>query len=353
MNARTGPQQFKIATSPHEDPSQTRLALGFGAGGALGAAQYGALHALHQRGLFKGKKIVALSGNSAGAANATLLADGLAEPIPDIEAGLDRQAEFWARVANEGSHLTNYRRLFFGHNADSHNLSQAEIDNLSMMASWMHTLGISPNIANRDRIANLVDWDRLNHSAVRLFVGALVEVAAGRREERIFRNGEHSPDTIAAACALFSAHEIKGRSFWDGALSKALPVQVMEEVGFTDLIVFGEGPPNGQVLHPIHQALLVKELGLPHASQLIAPHLAFLAGHKPYRLHFVEFKVEEAEATRGNYEKNNILRLIRIGQEQADAWFDRNAHLIGVQSSFDAKRYNIAEITDDRRIALG
>ncbi len=64
-----------------------------------------------------------------------------------------------------------------------------------------------------------IDFDRLRHSPIKVFITA-TNVRTGRG--RIFRNADITPDVLmASAClpTLFQAVEIDGESYWDGGYS--------------------------------------------------------------------------------------------------------------------------------------
>jgi NTE family protein len=176
-------------------------------GGALGAFTWGVLEALLQREI----PIEAASGASAGAVNAVVLADGLAEGGP--EQALRKLATFWRRTSQAYS--------LGGAPAWA---ALATFDFLSAQPSPILTnpLGLNPL---RDVLRDTVDFERLRHaSPVRLFVSA-TRVRDGRA--RIFPTEELTLEAVLASACLPQFHdavEIDGEAYWDGGYSANPPI---------------------------------------------------------------------------------------------------------------------------------
>ncbi len=178
-------------------------------GGAHGAFTWGVLDALLEDGRlgFDG-----VSGTSAGAMNAVVLAQGLMSDGPDGA----RQAlrTFWTAVANslpfEGAVPT----------ADGESFQLAPA--MRLMLQWTHYL--SPGQLNpfdhnplRDLLKAQIDFEQLRQRApVRLFIAA-TEANTGRL--RLFQNPEIGLDALLASACLPRLHRsvlIDGQPHWDG-----------------------------------------------------------------------------------------------------------------------------------------
>jgi NTE family protein len=176
-------------------------------GGALGAFTWGVLEGLLQRGV----RIEAASGASAGAVNAVVLADGLAEGGPPRAA--EKLAEFWRRTSQAYT-LGGAPAL----------AALAALDLFPTRPSPILTnpLGLNPL---RDVLRETVDFERLRQaSPVRLFVSA-TRVKDGRA--RIFRTEELTLDTVLASACLPQFQqpvEIDGEAYWDGGYSANPPL---------------------------------------------------------------------------------------------------------------------------------
>jgi NTE family protein len=160
--------------------------------------------------------IEGISGASAGAVNAVMLADGLARGGP-AEAQT-RLAEFW-RAASLGGDLPPLQRAVV-----ERLFSFLPLEG-SPLAAWFDALsrylspyGLNPLNINplKELIERFVDFDAVRKSQLALFVSA-TNVHTGRL--RIFPREKITADVImASACLpfLFRAVEIDGEPYWDG-----------------------------------------------------------------------------------------------------------------------------------------
>lgn len=185
-------------------------------GGAHGAFTWGVLDRLLEE---PSIQIEGISGTSAGAMNAAVLADGYADGGREgARAALE---EFWAQVSCAAM-LSPLRRspldvLMGRWTMDT---SPAFIA-LDLMARLFSPYDLNPHGANplRDILARCIHPERLLNGPIRLFVTA-TNVSTGRG--RVFRNAELTPDVLlASAClpTLFQAVEIDGEAYWDGGFS--------------------------------------------------------------------------------------------------------------------------------------
>lgn len=198
------------------DSAPVRVDLALQGGGAHGAFTWGVLDRLLEEPWLE---IEGISGTSAGAMNAAVLADGYARGGRETaRAALE---DFWARVA-DAALLSPFRRtpldvLMGRWTMDT---SPAFIT-LDLMARLFSPYDLNPQGANplRQILDQCIDQHRIASSPIRLFVTA-TNVASGRG--RVFRNSELTPDVLlASAClpTLFQAVEIEGESYWDGGFS--------------------------------------------------------------------------------------------------------------------------------------
>jgi NTE family protein len=191
-----------------------KINLALQGGGAHGAFTWGVLDHLLSDGRLA---IEGISGASAGAMNAIMLADGLARGGP--EDAQKRLAEFW-RAASLGGNLPPLQRAVV-----DRMLSFLPIEGAPMLA-WLDALSqlYSPYDVNplninplRDLIERFVDFEAVrNCEALQLFVTA-TNVYTGRLH--VFSRKKISAQAImASACLpnLFRAVEIDGVPYWDG-----------------------------------------------------------------------------------------------------------------------------------------
>lgn len=182
-------------------------------GGSHGAFTWGVLDRLLEEPWLQ---IDAISGTSAGAMNAAVLADGWVRG----GAGGARDAldAYWQRVSEAAAFSPLQRspvdRLMGRWTLDTSPVYIA----MDMMARVFSPYDLNPLGLNplRAILSERVDFDQLARSRIKLFITA-TNVRTGRG--RIFRNGEITPDVLlASAClpTLFHAVEIEGESYWDG-----------------------------------------------------------------------------------------------------------------------------------------
>ena len=198
------------------DRDPVSVELGLQGGGAHGAFTWGVLDRLLEEPWlhFDG-----VSGTSAGAMNAVVMADGLAAGGPlHARVTLER---FWKRVS-DAALLSPLRRgpleIMTGRWTLDYSPVFAALDISARVFSPydLNPLGANPL---RQILAESVDFKRLGRAPIKIFVTA-TNVRTGRG--RIFRNTDITPDALlASAClpTLFQAVEIDGDPYWDGGYS--------------------------------------------------------------------------------------------------------------------------------------
>ena len=182
-------------------------------GGSHGAFTWGVLDRLFEEPWLR---IEAISGTSAGAMNAAVLADGWAQgEAQAARAALDA---YWQRVSHAAAFSPLQRspldRLMGRWTLDA-SPAYLAIDLMTRMLSPydLNPFGLNPL---RSILAESIDFGRLARASVKLFVTA-TNVRTGRG--RIFRNAEITADVLlASAClpTMFQAIEIDGELYWDG-----------------------------------------------------------------------------------------------------------------------------------------
>ncbi|MGH6662204.1 MAG: patatin-like phospholipase family protein [Rhodospirillales bacterium] len=193
------------------------LNLALQGGGAHGAFTWGVLERLITDGRLR---FDAVSGTSAGAVNAVLLAAGLMEG--GVEAAQAKLEEFWRNIS---------------HSQHGDLMSTPVLDAISMQPgqNWgapgqifsMVSRFLSPYQFNpldynplRQNLEQLVDFPRLRRrSPLRLYIAA-TDVASGRR--RVFETGELTVDMVLASACLPHVHQavkVGTRYYWDGGYS--------------------------------------------------------------------------------------------------------------------------------------
>ena len=190
-----------------------RINLALQGGGAHGAFTWGVLDQLLEDGRLE---IDGISGTSAGAVNAVMLADGLHHGGP--QEARARLADFWRAVSIDG-HLTDLQRAV-----------------IERLFAFVPREGVWPG--GLARLFSPYDVNPLNINALQGFIDSFVDFEALRRDRarelfisatnvhngeiRVFTRAEISAQAVmASACLplLFRAVEIDGVPYWDGGYS--------------------------------------------------------------------------------------------------------------------------------------
>jgi NTE family protein len=194
--------------------SPKKINLALQGGGAHGAFTWGVLDSLLADPRIA---IEGISGASAGAINAVMLADGLARGGP--QEARKRLADLWRAVSPNGDlcelerKVTDRLLAFIPYEGSP---AQAWFDTLSRFWSPydFNPLNINPL---KDMIERFVDFDALRSSGgLKLFVSA-TNVFTGRL--RIFPREKITAEVVMASSCLpmvFQAVEIDGIPYWDG-----------------------------------------------------------------------------------------------------------------------------------------
>src|SRR4051812_14366955 len=195
--------------------SRQPVALALQGGGSFGAFTWGVLDRLLEAEM----PFDMVSGTSAGALNAVLLADGLAEGGP--EAAKAKLARFWKRVSDTAPLPVPTRAL--------------EVTASIMSPYQFNPLGVNPL---RDLLLHEVDFERLRAETPLPLMIAATRVSDGRL--RLFREHEITLEAVLASCCLPRLHhavEIDGEAYWDGGFSSNPPIRQLAIDTNADLIL--------------------------------------------------------------------------------------------------------------------
>ena len=182
-------------------------------GGAHGAFTWGVLDRLLEEDWLT---VDGISGTSAGAMNAAVMASGHA--LGGAEGARAALETFWRAVSASGKYsLVRRGPLEMLTGRWTLENSPAFLAG-EMMSRVFSPYDLSPLGANplKQILAETVDFEALAGSPIKLFITATnVRTGAGR----VFRNADITPDVLlASGClpTLFQAVEIDGESYWDG-----------------------------------------------------------------------------------------------------------------------------------------
>jgi NTE family protein len=215
------PRALRRLQKPAPSNGKKRINLALQGGGAHGAFTWGVLDELLEDGRIE---IEGISGTSAGAINAVMVADGLARGGP--EEARKRLADFWRAASRDGD-MSKFNR------AISDRLFSLVPIAAGPMKAWFDTMAsyLSPYDFNplninplKDLIVRFVDFEAVKNSGMPLFIAA-TNVHTGRL--RVFSRDQINAEAVMASAALpyvFRAVEIEGVPYWDGGYTANPPI---------------------------------------------------------------------------------------------------------------------------------
>jgi len=317
-------------------------------GGSHGAFTWGVLDRLLEEPWLR---IEGISGTSAGAMNAAVLASGYAHGgAAGARAALTR---FWRQVA-DAARISPFRRgvvdTLLGRWTLDHSPLFVALDMMARVVSPydMNPAGINPL---RTILAQTIDFDALRESPIKLFTTA-TQVHSGRG--RVFRNAELTVDVLlASAClpTLFQAIEIDGEPYWDGGYAgNPTLTPLVRESASNDTILVQVNPvertttPRSarEIISRMNEiafnAPLLKELRmialLRRAVDAGSAEGRHWASMRLHRIHSPKM-VSLGYSSKLNAEWAFVLMLFDEGRRAADAFLSEHGERLGVGSSFD------------------
>jgi NTE family protein len=338
-----------------------RINLALQGGGAHGAFTWGVLDELFSDGRIE---LEGISGTSAGAVNAVMVADGLARGGP--EEARKRLADFWRAASRDGD-MSKLNRVvadrLFSLIPIAVSPFQPWIDAMSRYLSPydLNPLNINPL---RDLIVRFVDFEAVRKSELQLFIAA-TNVHTGRL--RIFPRDKIDADAVMASAALpyvFRAVEIEGVPYWDGGYTANPPIFPFFRTTETeDVLVVQINPvlrpttphSSQEIVNRINEitfnASLVSEYrAIEFVRRLIdqgaLPHGTGPGHYRRINVHRIDLGFigkKLTPASRLNIDFDFFEMLHRAGRRAVRRFLDRHFDDIGVRSSIDLREEMRAE----------
>ena len=332
-------------TAAAAEETEHVVALALQGGGAHGAYTWGVLDRLLEQ---PDIRVEAVSGTSAGAMNAVLLAHGLTSGGRERARAL--LEEFWRGIAHAGR-LSPFRRSWLDRLDGGWNLDRspwlALMDVARSFVSPYQTnpLGLNP-------LRDLLDA-RVDFAALRRQRDIAVHVAATNVETgkpRVFATAELDAERVmASACLphLFQAVEIDGVPYWDGGYTCNPPLLPLLHGGAArHLLVVPINPPQRpgtprtprDILNRINE--IVFNASLHHGLESLARINALIDqgeigedGYRRLSLHVIaaddEFRRLTA-SSKYNTEWDFLLHLRDLGRRGADTWLASGPWTAGI-----------------------
>jgi NTE family protein len=351
------------STPPNREPMSIDIALQ--GGGAHGAYTWGVLDRLLDE---EWLGFEAISGASAGAMNAVVVAHGL---LADGRPGAKKALEsFWRKIAQSAT--TTPMGALAGLIDIDKSLAP------SMTGWWSPAVGVqiaqtvfsglfSPyqfNPFNLNPLLDIlraeIDFEALKKpEALRLLISA-TRVSDGAL--RIFRNADISADAVmASACLpeLFHAVTIDGESYWDGGyIANPALEPLINETDANDLLLVQLNPPRRarnpatakEIAHRLNEitfnANLTQAIHLigqlktalgeePLSGELKNPFFRRLHHLRLHRIAADEEVFDLGHSTKLDPRWQSLRELHDYGAQAADDWLNAQAHCLGAHSSID------------------
>jgi NTE family protein len=319
-------------------------------GGAHGAFTWGVLDELLDDGRLE---IEAISGTSAGAMNAVVVADGMMKGgYGGARAALKK---FWKSVSIAAL-PSPYKRTLFDIITGNWNLDRSPgflfFDLMSRITSPydVNPLNINPL---RDFLVENINFERVRCcNRMKLFIGA-TSVQTGR--VRIFDRTELTPDMVMASACLpfiFQAVSIDGQEYWDGGYSGNPPLHPLAYRCSTQDVIIVQINPLGcqktpttatEILNRVNEITfnsnLLNELrAIEFVGRMLDEGSLDPNRYKKLRIHAIQAErgFENLNASsKLNAEWTFFCHLHDVGRKIAHEWLDENFGAIGRKATLD------------------
>ena len=343
----------KRVSSAVARPSVKKVNLALQGGGAHGAFTWGVVDHLLADGRLE---ITGISGASAGAVNAVMIADGLARG--GAEEARKRMSDFW-RAASTGGALPPVQRAVTDRMLSMMPFAATPLQNwFEAMSHYFSPYDLNPFDINPlgDLIARTVDFEAVRNCDLDLFISA-TNVHTGRL--RIFAREKITAEAVMASAALpfmFRAVEIEGIPYWDGGyMGNPAIFPFVHATDSDDVIVVQINPvtrpttprTSAEIVNRLNEitfnSALISELrSMDFVNQLIDDgHLPRGSGKGQYRklnIHRIDLGglgTRLAGSSKMKTDFDFLELLHRAGQRAARRFLDHHFDAIGKHSTLD------------------
>ena len=323
------------------------LNLALQGGGSHGAFAWGVLDRLLEE---ETLSFEGISGTSAGAANAVVLADGFA--AGEREGAREALRAYWQRVSNLWSRGP-FKPLIGGMGSDfglENSLGFRFIEPMTHFASpyQLNPLNLNPL---RDMLAEAIDFERVRRqTALKLFICATDVQTA---KVKIFTGKELDVEHILASTCLpllMQAVEVDGNYYWDGMYSGNPAIYpLVYECESRDILLVHITPAERPGVPTTSPAIMNRMQEISSNTSLIREMRMIgsynklieqgrMGGGKRMLMHVIEaeeFIRAFSWSSRLNADWDFLLHLCNMGRARADQWLKANFNQIGVNSTVD------------------
>lgn len=333
------------------------ITLALQGGGSHGAFTWGVLDRLLEDDRIE---IEGVSGASAGAMNAVVMAYGLT--VGGRDGARQALKDFWESVGNRAPFSAIPESLSPADDLAARSDLPAAFKPLLSLTRFFSPYQLNPFDINplRDILSEQIDFERLRaECALRLFI-ATTQVSTGTL--KLFRNRQLSIDVLLASACLPLLHravEIDGEAYWDGGLTANPPLfPLVHKCTARDiLVVLLHPPPHSHIpmtADDIWHRLTEMGFSSTFFTELQGLMLAqrearrgwFAFGRLERRLRQLNMHVVESQELMGQLGRHSKLNahpafihgLHEEGRTRADLWLKENFRQLGVRSSFRLSR---------------
>ncbi len=321
-------------------------------GGAHGAFTWGVLDRILED---ESIQIEAISGTSAGAMNAAVVADGI---MRDGREGARRcLRDFWKSVSDAGKSSPIQRSpidVFMGNWSLDSSPSYLFFDLLGRLASpyELNPMNLNPL---QDLIEEMVDFERVRScNKMKVFISA-TNVETGR--VKVFDRKQLTAEMVmASACLpfLFQAIEIDGVPYWDGGyMGNPVLHPFYGNCTSNDVVIVQlnpvtrKGAPKSarEILNRVNEitfnASLLRDFrAINFVSRLLEEGKLDAGEYKNVLIHRIEAEDEIkplGASSKLNAEWAFLEHLFEIGYRNADSWLAKHSQDLGARSTVDIR----------------
>ena len=295
-----------------------KLSLALQGGGSFAAFTWGVLDRLLDEG---DCDLDAISGASAGAVNAVLLACGLVEG--GRHGAQSRLRQFWTRMTNDASFRSVMLVGGFSPAGSSVAFGPA------LRSGQFDPFDLDPL---RQVLGQEIDFSALRAPACPKLLIAATRVRDGGL--KIFRNQDITADVVLASTCpplIHCAVEIEGESYWDGGYAANPPmVGLMHESDATDMLVVQITPARDRYV-PMTMAAIDRRLDQITANSTLNAEIAALetahgaasASRRVFRIAAEDEIDGLAQRSTVDLGRSFVEMLHRSGRAAADRWLEQ------------------------------
>ncbi len=333
--------------------NKKRVLLALQGGGAHGAFTWGVLDRLLEE---KDLEVVAVSGTSAGAVNATVLTYGLT--LGDSQTAREMLHRFWRKNSESGM-FSPFQPTWLDKMLSPGNMNYNPIyESWGIITSFLSPYQLNPFDFNplKNTLSEVIDFEMVrNNQKVRLFLSA---TNVRTSQVKVFETPEITVDTVLASACLpqiFKAIEINGEHYWDGGyVGNPSIFPLLWDHDCDDLMVVQIDSTNYPSLptkpHEItdratdigFNSSLMREIRvIDSLNRLIDNGFDYDGQLEKINIHLIstgDGLNDLNGSSKLNVSWDYLTYLRDLGHNKADEWVKENYGMIGVKSTLDVEK---------------